>query len=227
MVHDETRQRTEDEWARLHSLIEARERDGDLRLPPEPRLCEEIGVTRSRLRGLLKRAEDQGLIWRHVGKGTFVGARPTVREEALQNLSASVDDLFDARILLEPQLAAQAALHATTQDVAALEAVLTDMESAPAFQEWQRLDARLHRLIARATHNALMVLLYDSLRVPMRFGLESRMEEVFSGLLKPRAATYDEHRAIVDAIATRHPAKAEQVMRDHIVSVRDQLFGSR
>jgi DNA-binding FadR family transcriptional regulator len=58
-----SQQRREAEWLRLHAIIDARERDGDLRLPPEPRLCEEIGVSRARLRGLLKRAEDQGLIW--------------------------------------------------------------------------------------------------------------------------------------------------------------------
>lgn len=217
----------QDGFARLRELIETRERDGNLRLPPEPRLCEEIGVTRARLRTLLKRAEGQGLIWRHVGRGTFVGPRPTVREEAVEDLSVSVDDLFDARVLLEPQLAAQAALHATPQDIEAMEGVLGAMRTAPSFQEWKRLDARLHRLIALATHNALLVLLHDTLRVPVRLGLEARLEEVFSTPPQPRTATNDEHRAIVDAIATPYPAKAEQLMREHILSVRDQLFGAK
>lgn len=227
MKREERRHRAEAEWTRLHALIEARERDADLRLPPEPQLCEQIGVTRSRLRSLLKRAEDQGLIWRHVGKGTFVGSRPIVREDAVQDLSVSVDDLFEARGLIEPQLAGQAAIHATGQDVTAMEGVLAAMHATESFQEWKRLDARLHRLIALATHNSLLLLLYDTLRVPMRLSLEARMEEVFDAPLKPRAATNGEHRKIVEAIATHHRARAETLMRDHIVSVRDQLFGSR
>jgi DNA-binding FadR family transcriptional regulator len=222
-----SQQRREAEWLRLHAIIDARERDGDLRLPPEPRLCEEIGVSRARLRGLLKRAEDQGLIWRHVGKGTFVGARPIVRDDAVENLSVSVDDLFDARMLIEPVLAAQAALHATTHDIAAMEAILAEMLAAPSFQEWRRLDARLHRQIALATHNSLLVLLYDTLRMPMRLGLDARIEEVFSAPVKPRIATNHEHGALVEAIAAHRSDQAEQIMYDHILSVRDQLFGPR
>lgn len=221
------KKRRDAEWQRLHALIETREREGDLRLPPEPRLSQDIGVTRARLRALLRRAEEQGLIWRHVGKGTFVGARPIVRDDAVENLSVSVDDLFDARAVIEPRLAAQAALHATSQDISAMEAVLAQMSAAPSFQEWRRLDARLHRLIAVATHNALLVLLYDTLRMPMRLGLDARLEEVFSAPLTPRAATNCEHVALVEAIASRRPDKAEQIMHDHILSVRDQLFGPR
>lgn len=211
--------------ARLHALLEAHERIGDLRLPPEPRLCAELGVSRGRLRTLLKRAEDEGRIWRHVGKGTFVGARPPVRDEATQNLPVSVGDLFDARALFEPQLAAQAALHATPQDIDALEAVLGNLETSQSFLEWKRLDARLHRLIAEATHNALLLLLYDTLRSPLRCGPEARLEEVFGKPPGPRASANAQHREIVAAIAAHHPGKAEEVVRAHIDSVRALLFG--
>lgn len=220
-------QRREAEWLRLHAIIDAREREGDLRLPPEPKLCEQIGVSRARLRRLLKRAEDQGLIWRHVGKGTFVGARPIVRDEAVEKLAVSVDDLFDARMLVEPMLAAQAALHATPHDIADMETILTDMLAAPSFQEWRRLDARLHRQIALATHNALLVLLYDTLRMPMRLGLDARIEEVFGTPMKPRSATNREHGALVGAIGSHRPGQAKQIMYDHILSVREKLFGPR
>lgn len=217
----------EDEALRLRALIEAHEREGDLRLPPEPQLCEELGVSRGRLRTLLKHAEDDGLIWRHVGKGTFAGARPTLPEETMQNLSVSAGDLFGARAVIEPQLAAQAALQATPQDVEAMEATLAEMAAARTFLEWKRLDARLHRLIAQATHNTLLLLLYDTLRAPARGGLDARLEEVFSTPPEPRVAANGEHRAIVEAIAQHHPARAEQAMRDHIASVRDMLFGAR
>lgn len=214
-----------EETGRLNALIEAQERQGDLRLPPEPRLCEALGISRGRLRTLLKRAEDRGQIWRHVGKGTFIGARPTMREDAMQNLSVSVGDLFEARAVVEPQLAAQAALHATTQDVAAMETLLTEMEATGSFMEWKRLDAQLHRLIAQATHNALLLLLYDMLRSPMRWGLEARLEEVYGNPPGPRDAANAQHREIVATIAANNPVKAEVMLRDHIASVRELLFG--
>lgn len=227
MHPNERAQRREAEWLRLHAIIDERERKGDFRLPPESKLCEQVGVTRARLRGLLKRAEDQGLIWRHVGKGTFAGARPIVREDAVEKLAVSVDDLFDARMLIEPMLAAQAALHATMRDIAAMTAIQDDMLTAPSFQEWRRLDARLHRQVALATHNSLLVLLYDTLRMPMRLGLDMRIEEVFSAPVKPRTATNLEHGELVEAIAAHRPDRAEEIMHDHVRSVRDQLFGPR
>ncbi|GGC01358.1 GntR family transcriptional regulator [Novosphingobium endophyticum] len=211
---------------RLCHIIESHEREGTMRLPPEARLAETVGVTRARLRTLLKRAERDGLIWRHVGKGTFAGSRPIVSEDAARALSVSADDLFDARLLLEPQLAAQAALHSTDRDIAAMYEVLDAMVRAGSFQEWKRLDARLHRLIAMATQNALLLMLHESLHVPIRVGIENRLEEVFDAPPVPRVSTNEEHRAIVDAIAGRNAPLAQQLMRDHIGSVRDQLFAT-
>ena len=46
------------------------------RLPPERQLCELLQVSRTALRNGLEELEREGRIWRHVGKGTFVGGRP-------------------------------------------------------------------------------------------------------------------------------------------------------
>lgn len=218
-------QHSDEDSVRLHALIEEHGRGAAARLPAEPKLCEILGVSRSRLRTLLKRAEAEGLIWRHVGKGTFAGTRPPIGAEAMRDLPVSVGDLYDARALIEPQLAAQAALHATPSDIAAMESVLADMAATGSFSEWKRLDAKLHRLIAQATHNALLLLLYDTLHAPMRWGLDARLEEVFGAPPGPRMAANADHSEIVAAIAAHRPGKAEVSMRDHILAVRAFLFG--
>ena len=48
------------------------------RLPPERALCLQFGVMRGELRKALAELESDGLIWRHVGRGTFIGARPVL-----------------------------------------------------------------------------------------------------------------------------------------------------
>lgn len=216
-----------DDLARLREFIEGLERNGDSRLPPEPKLGERLGVSRSRLRTILKRLEDEGMIWRHVGKGTFVGPRQLTADNSAWAASISVDDFFDARLLLEPQLAAQAAVHATPADIRSLEDCLAEMAATASFPRWKRLDDKLHRAIAEATHNALLLMLHDALRSQARLGLDARMEEVFGTPSSPRITTQTEHTAFVEAIRMHNPESAEQAMREHICSVRNSLFGLR
>lgn len=211
---------------RLRILLEETTGRGETRLPPEPRLSEELGVTRGRLRTLLRQLEQEGAIWRHVGKGTFIGPREVPDSPAI-SASFSVGDIFDARIAFEPQLAAAAAVNATSEDIAAMDACLAEMNSPVSFSHWKRLDERLHREIAKAAHNVLMLTLYDTLRAQTKVTLDRRLEHVFSSEAGPKADTDNQHQLLVDAIREHDPASAEAAMRCHLRSVRDKLFGLR
>lgn len=211
---------------RLKALLDQTVERGEDRLPPEPKLSEELGVSRGRLRTLLKRLESEGAIWRHVGKGTFVGPRKLVESNPIA-ASFSVDDILQARIALEPQLAALAAIHGTPDDLAEMDACLADMKQVPSLLHWKRLDERLHRAIARATHNNLLLTLYDTLRMQMKFTLDSRFEQVFSAEPGPKADTEGEHIEVVEAIRSHDPVAAERAMRQHLVQLREKLFGLR
>lgn len=215
-----------DDLSRLRAFIEGETERGNTQLPPEPKLAEALDVSRGRLRTLLKRVEDEGLIWRHVGKGTFIGERevdPTAPEWAAD---VSLGDIMDARRLLEPMLAGQAAINARPADLSAMEKCLTEMETAASYAQWKRLDERLHRLIATATRNPLLLLLHDTLRGQGRSGLDTRLNAVFGQETAP-SATNRQHEAIVAAIRSGDPESAENAMRDHLTSVREQLFGLR
>lgn len=217
----------EDDVTRLREYVETVANGSDLRLPPEPKLSELLGVSRGRLRTMLKRLEDEGLIWRHVGKGTFVGPRDAVADEQSVAASVSVDDIMNARLILEPQLAAQAAVHATPADIAAMDACLAQMAETTSFPQWKRLDERLHRTIAQASHNGLLVMLYDMLRSQVKLSLDSRVEAVYGEVGSPKATTDGEHALVTNAIRAHDPFRAEQAMRDHLLSVRVHLFGLR
>lgn len=216
---------------RLRDYIDALETRAegadDLRLPPEPKLAEALGISRGRLRTVLKRLEAEGLIWRHIGKGTFVGPRRVTGGDASLSVAVSMDDLLNARLVLEPQLAAQAAIHATPADIAVLEQCLEEMKASKPFMKWKRLDERLHRGIAEATHNAVLLMLYDTMRAQMRLSLDARIETVYSSMTEPRRDTDGEHDTLLDAIRSHNPDLAEQAMREHLRSVRTRLFGQR
>lgn len=215
-----------DDMTRLRAYIDSAAERGETQLPPEPRLSEALDVSRGRLRTLLKRVEDEGLIWRHVGKGTFIGPRSTTPAILGWAADISLADLMQARQLLEPKLAAHAALAARTTDIAAMEKCLADMDRSQSYAQWKLLDERLHRLIAEATHNPLIVLLYDTLRTNGRQGLDTRLAQVFGQQIAPHATT-EQHRDLVAAIASHDPVAAENQMSQHLAFVRDCLFGLR
>src|SRR3546814_2540241 len=61
----------------LRAYLAQRDLPANSRLPPERELCDILGVSRGELRKALAAMESNGELWRHVGKGTFIGARPT------------------------------------------------------------------------------------------------------------------------------------------------------
>ena len=210
--------------ARLRAYIEESGRSGLERLPPEPKLSEELEITRGRLRTILKRFEEEGLIWRHVGKGTFVGPRRVGLNSPELSEGVSVAEMMEARIVLEPGLAAQAAVHAKPSDILALERCLDDMDKASSYATWKRLDDKLHRAIAAAAHNTLLFLMYDTMSAQIRAQLEPRQEQVF-GHESPPVHPGRQHREVVEAIRAHDPDTASRRMREHLIHVRTVLFG--
>lgn len=216
-----------DDFSRLREYISRSRSLGVERLPPEPKLSEELNVSRGRLRTLLKKVESEGLIWRHVGKGTFIGQRRSPHVVGHIAESVSVEQVFQARLSLEPQLAAQAAIHATAADLTSLEASIKAASKAASIDEWRLFDRELHQMIAKATHNPLLALLYETMTSEVGLHIDVRIRAIFdfSASTDPRRKTDEEHLILVNAIKTHDPKEAERLMRQHILSVRSRIFG--
>src|SRR5476649_306215 len=88
--------------------------DSGAQLPTERALAEEFGVTRHAIRKVLNRLERDGRLWRHVGRGTFAGKRPVPNGSDLVALgrASSPREIIEVRQMIEPQIAAAAALRA-------------------------------------------------------------------------------------------------------------------
>ncbi len=83
----------------LHALLKTGGyRPGD-KLPPEPELAQQIGVSRATLREALRSLEQQGIINRKQGVGTFVSLRPPYIESGLETLE-SIEMLLASRQIL-------------------------------------------------------------------------------------------------------------------------------
>ena len=224
MTKNAPTERTRDrDLAQLRSYVDQVRRDNGRRLPSEARLVEELGITRARLRGLLKILEKEGLIWRHVGKGTFIGERSLTTELTSMPEILTPPEAFEARLVIEPQIAGLAARRATPGQVEEMRRCLNQMLALDDFDQWAVWDERLHRLVAKAAGNKLLLAVYDTVRESAPSGMRNIINRVFSSTIRNESNV--EHQRYIEAIANHDPKSAESLMRAHLQAVKQIMFG--
>ena len=134
-------------------LLEFLRGSDQARLPPERELAETLGMTRNRLRTGLRKLAAEGAIWRHVGKGTYLGAKPSARQDRQLQVAETTNprEIMEARIAVEPELARLAAYNATGHDFTDMRRRVEAMRGATQWEVWEQLDVEFHRTIASAT----------------------------------------------------------------------------
>lgn len=209
----------------LLALVNSGRYPSGAQLPPERELILELGVSRRALRHALEMLEAEGRLWRHVGKGTFVGSRPPERELGMSLITASTSpaELMDVSLWIEPTFARTAALRASRMDIDNLRYLLGRSAAARDPLTWDIWDVRLHRAIAEATHNALAVAVFDSLNAVRDEGAWRRLRNDPTTPARFEELTAH-HREIVEAIASHNPPAAEAAMRRHLRSVQHALL---
>jgi GntR family transcriptional repressor for pyruvate dehydrogenase complex len=203
-------------------IADGRYEPGD-RLPPERALVERFEVSRLTVREAMIGMEILGLVEARRGSGVYVTERPG-GGLAASELDVGAFELIEARRLVEGESAALAAVTADEAALARLRGTLDAMieQNKHDFQD-ETADRAFHLEIARATNNAAMVLVIETLwDVRHRSPLCERM------LARSRAAgvkpMIDDHRAILDAIAAHDGPRARQAMRDHLGRVVENLL---
>lgn len=193
------------------------------RLPAERELSELLGVSRGELRKALSALEAEGQLWRHVGKGTFTGSR-AIEVMSLAEIERETNptEVIRTRLLIEPIIAREAALNATYRDVEALRRCVERTRRATTWRQYETADNELHRRIAEAADNRLLLALFDALNAVRR--------AVVWGLLRDTPDrppenhhSFAEHDRIVAAIAERDLDGAGQAMYQHVRAVERHL----
>lgn len=211
--------KTSDLSGLLRAMIVGRGYGHNERLPSERALSATLGVTRNQLRRALDELEAGGLVWRHVGRGTFVGARPVLNIAEMDYLQSIVTpgQVIEARLAIEPILASLAALHGTEAQIARIRGRIDDCVSAADWRGYEAADNGLHLEIARATQNKLLIFLFETLNTVRRTVVWNQKRATQR---PPRDyGSFREHAAILDAIVARAPGSAAEAMRVHLSAV--------
>jgi DNA-binding FadR family transcriptional regulator len=209
---------------RLLEIVAAAERSNDGRLPPERELTTRLAVKRGYLRQLLAELEADEKIWRHVGRGTFAGKRPVQAGTDLRLVCdhSSPSELLEARLVVEPPLAAFAATRASDAEIAELRATARKCAAAISYPVYEKWDEALHSAIARAARNRTLIALFNGLNAVRREVIWKRLRHQRLDR-KQQAFFSGQHEAIVRAIEAHNAESARLEMRRHLESF-DRLY---
>lgn len=193
------------------------------RLPAERELCENLGVSRNELRKALAVLEDNGELWRHVGKGTFIGSRPVVEDLSVAGIAARTNpgEVMRARLIFEPLLAGEAALNATSDHIAEMKLCLKLSSEAKTWRQYESNDNRFHRTISEASGNSVLEALFDQLNAIRRTVVWGRLRDNASSP-PPNHHSFVEHNNVLEAIENRDFRAARAAMNKHLTSVYEK-----
>jgi DNA-binding FadR family transcriptional regulator len=196
----------------------------------EEDLAGEFGVSRPTLREALKLLASGNLIRATKGPGGGIFVAHTAEQGMSRSLSDAIsmmletgritlDELLDARVLLEVPLAGLAAYQPDEETLKQLRASLETSSNAPDDVEvTAATDADIHRTIAAAAGNRMVQALTNWIFEVLQPSLVEVLEPAVV-----HSALREQHEALVAAIEKGDPARAERAMKDHLLYLRDVL----
>lgn len=204
------------------------------RLPGERELAARLDVSRTAVREAIRMLEAQGVVRSGVGSGpdagTFVSSMPSAALTRLLRLHVAlanfpVDDVVEARVMLERSSAAMAASQGSETDLAAIRTPLLGMdEDILDRTTFNDLDTAFHIAIAEAGRNRLVadmtIAIRDSMRRPILDRMERLDEQGWQDVLSQLRA---EHHAVYDAIVSGDPEAAARLIEVHIRNAHSRL----
>lgn len=209
--------------------IQAGEFDVGARLPSERDLAEALQVSRPTVREALIALEIEGFVDVRVGAGIFVSSgwgktRLNPHRFARANITSDGEvgpfELMEARLMLEPQIAALAATNASVAQVEEIRLAALQLHQA---EKPGDADREFHLAIARASGNsALPVIVKDLWALHDNSEIFKRLDEHIATESVWKMAQ-KEHDEIVQAILKSKPTLAEESMRKHLSSIYERL----
>lgn len=201
--------------------IEKRFSVGD-KLPNELDLSEELNVSRTTLREAIRILVALDILEIQRGKGTYVKENAFKKQqdlEQLSNIKVNAKDLYEMRLIFEPEAAYYAALRATDSEIKRILEFGKKVEKEISNHQDRTDDEHsFHKAIAQATHNEfmnkLMPILYQAISKGVYLSLQSD---------KAIEDTINDHRMIMEFLEQRNAEGAKNVMKIHIMHAMKEL----
>src|ERR1700722_18226469 len=203
------------------SVLKGTLKPGD-QLPAERELAQQLGVSRTAVREAVKTLREKGLVEAYSGRGTFItdgtsqAARQSFDLMITLGQAEGSSHLAELRLILEPGIAALAAVRAKEEDITAMREAVGVMERTQKDPEaYIEADLDFHLALAEAVANPLILSLIDSIVGLLR---EQRIK-IFNVEGGPQRGQVH-HKRILDAMERRDAEMARSAMLSHLEQVR-------
>lgn len=211
----------------MRRQIESGELGAGLRLPGHRDLARQFSVSLSSVREAISMLVSAGLVETRAGRGTFVAFEPPINHQRVGPplTRAEVEDLVDARLLIEVRLAELAAERATDEQLAALLDAVEHMDAASASsRSYPDADVEFHIAVAAAANNRYLLQAMNDLRAYLRddmiLGAEAAIRRF--GDLRP---SVESHRTLAQAVVARDPQAAAAAAATIVNRNREFVLG--
>jgi len=189
------------------------------RLPSERHLAVKLGTSRNTLRGAMRQLQAHGVVEIRSGSGNYVISKevplPLVSQMFDAQHRASLGEVMEVRLLVEPVIGMHTAEMITAADIEKLEACLTRMSRASIdnlHEQMIREDKHFRKLLALAGGNRLMVLLHEC--------IASQEDTTILGRQLPesdKASLFADYVGIFNAVQHRQTEQTYKGIRNHIL----------
>ncbi len=201
------------------------------RLPSERELAQRFAVSRPSLRAAMQKLEEQGLLVRRQGGGSYV-AEPVAEAlaEPLANLLAGAHavqfDLLEFRLGLEQIAAYYAALRGTEADFARLRESVDALTVAGPYSDLAAEAAAVMVFIERmveASHNLVLLQVIFGLKGLLATSIEHNLQLLYQ---KPQAVEQvrAHRRLVLEAIVNRQAERAREAVLHHLAFIEDSML---
>ena len=201
--------------------IEKRYSVGD-KLPNELELSEELNVSRTTLREAIRILVAYEILEIRRGRGTYVTQKALEQPQDLEQLSTvkvNAKDLYEMRLIFEPEAAYLAAERGTDAEIKRILDYGKRIEDKiKSGKDRTKDEHAFHKAIAQATHNEfmnkLMPILYQAISKGVVLSVQSE---------KAKNDTIGDHKMIMEFLEQRNAEGAKNAMRIHIMHAMKAL----
>ncbi len=204
-------------------LVEGRWKLGD-RLPSERDLSERFQVSRASVREAIRALESRGLVRIKTGEGTYIASGSEAVLSPLVSIILQQKDvlldIFEARKVIEPEIAALAAKRAGPEEIQHLEEILEEQARQIAQGDsGVEADTAFHSLLTQTTKNKVFLRLNDAVVDSLR---ETRERSLH--IHGRPARSLAGHHEILKAIRAKDPGRARQAMLRHLRAIERNVL---